>query len=235
MMIPQILIVEDEQRVADLLKVGIEEHGYEVMVAYDGMMGLQLFNKYDFKLIISDIILPKLDGFDLCKEIRTKNKHVPILMLTALGTTDDKLEGFDVGADDYMVKPFDLRELVARMKVLLKRNSSQIDENEGKAVDIVYADLQINPNLHECKRGGVAIKLTPKEYNLLKYMMLHSDRIIPRTEIAEKVWGTHFDTGTNFIDVYINYLRKKIDRSFPVKLIHTKPGIGFVLTDKHVL
>ena len=136
-MIPQILIVEDEQRVADLLKVGIEEHGYEVMVAYDGMMGLQLFNKYDFKLIISDIILPKLDGFDLCKEIRTKNKHVPILMLTALGTTDDKLEGFDVGADDYMVKPFDLRELVARMKVLLKRNSSQIDESEGNAVDIV--------------------------------------------------------------------------------------------------
>ena len=104
-MIPQILIVEDEQRVADLLKVGIEEHGYEVMVAYDGMMGLQLFNTYDFKLIISDIILPKLDGFDLCKEIRTRNKHVPILMLTALGTTDDKLEGFDVGADDYMVKP----------------------------------------------------------------------------------------------------------------------------------
>ncbi len=224
-----ILIVEDEKRVADLLKIGLEENGYQTMVAYDGAMGLRLFQSGSFQLVISDIILPKLDGFKLCKEIRKLNERIPILMLTALGSSDDKLDGFDAGADDYMVKPFDFRELNARVKVLLKRNTQSIIT---APVQISYADLVVNRNLREVKRKGIMIKLSPKEYNLLVYMVENAERVISRIEIAEKVWNTHFDTGTNFIDVYINYLRKKIDKDFDIKLIHTKPGIGFILSDK---
>lgn len=224
-----ILIIEDEKRVADLLKAGLEENGYQTMVAYDGAMGLRLFQSYSFQLVISDIILPKLDGFELCKEIRKVNERIPILMLTALGSADDKLEGFDAGADDYMVKPFDFRELTARVKVLLRRSGETV---VTPPEELIYADLVINRNLHEVKRREIVIKLSPKEYNLLLYMVENADKVISRVEIAEKVWNTHFDTGTNFIDVYINYLRKKIDKEFEVKLIHTKPGIGFILTDK---
>lgn len=224
-----ILIVEDEKRVADLLKIGLEENGYQTMVAYDGAMGLRLFQSNSFQLVISDIILPKLDGFELCKEIRKVNERIPILMLTALGSADDKLEGFDAGADDYMVKPFDFRELNARVKVLLKRNAETVVRPPEQ---ITYADLSVNLNLREVTRNNIAIKLSPKEYNLLLYMMENAEKVITRVEIAEKVWNTHFDTGTNFIDVYINYLRKKIDKDFGKKLIHTKPGVGFILSDK---
>ena len=224
-----ILIVEDEKRVADLLKIGLEENGYQTMVAYDGAMGLRLFQSNSFQLVISDIILPKLDGFELCKEIRKVNERIPILMLTALGSADDKLEGFDAGADDYMVEPFDFRELNARVKVLLKRNAETVVRPPEQ---ITYADLSVNLNLREVTRNNIAIKLSPKEYNLLLYMLENAEKVITRVEIAEKVWNTHFDTGTNFIDVYINYLRKKIDKDFGKKLIHTKPGVGFILSDK---
>ena len=224
-----ILIVEDEKRVADLLKIGLEENGYQTMVAYDVAMGLRLFQSNSFQLVISDIILPKLDGFELCKEIRKVNERIPILMLTALGSADDKLEGFDAGADDYMVKPFDFRELNARVKVLLKRNAETVVRPPEQ---ITYADLSVNLNLREVTRNNIAIKLSPKEYNLLLYMLENAEKVITRVEIAEKVWNTHFDTGTNFIDVYINYLRKKIDKDFGKKLIHTKPGVGFILSDK---
>lgn len=224
-----ILIVEDEKRVADLLKIGLEENGYQTMVAYDGAMGLRLFQSNSFQLVISDIILPKLDGFELCKEIRKVNERIPILMLTALGSADDKLEGFDAGADDYMAKPFDFRELNARVKVLLKRNAETVVRPPEQ---ITYADLSVNLNLREVARNNIAIKLSPKEYNLLLYMLENAEKVITRVEIAEKVWNTHFDTGTNFIDVYINYLRKKIDKDFGKKLIHTKPGVGFILSDK---
>lgn len=224
-----ILIVEDEKRVADLLKIGLEENGYQTMVAYDGAMGLRLFQSNSFQLVISDIILPKLDGFELCKEIRKVNERIPILMLTALGSANDKLEGFDAGADDYMVKPFDFRELNARVKVLLKRNAETVVRPPEQ---ITYADLSVNLNLREVTRNNIAIKLSPKEYNLLLYMLENAEKVITRVEIAEKVWNTHFDTGTNFIDVYINYLRKKIDKDFGKKLIHTKPRVGFILSDK---
>ena len=224
-----ILIVEDEKRVADLLKIGLEENGYQTMVAYDGAMGLRLFQSNSFQLVISDIILPKLDGFELCKEIRKVNERIPILMLTALGSADDKLEGFDAGADDYMVKPFDFRELNARVKVLLKRNAETVVRPPEQ---ITYADLSVNLNLREVARNNIAIKLSPKEYNLLLYMLENAEKVITRVEIAEKVWNTHFDTGTNFIDVYINYLRKKIDKDFGKQLIPTKPGVGFILSDK---
>lgn len=222
-----ILVIEDEKRVADLLKIGLEENGYQVMVTYDGEMGLRLFRSNAFELVISDIILPKLNGFDLCQEIRKANEHIPILILTALGTANDKLEGFDVGADDYMVKPFDFRELLARVKVLLKRRT--VNSSVEVVKEITYADLKINLERQEVTRKGLPIKLSPKEYNLLVYLVENAERVVSRVEIAEKVWNTHFDTGTNFIDVYINYLRKKMDKDFEVKLIHTKPGIGFIL------
>lgn len=221
-----ILVIEDEKRVADLLKIGLEENGYQVMVAYDGEMGLRLFRTNAFELIISDIILPKRNGFELCQEIRKADEQIPILMLTALGTADDKLEGFDVGADDYMVKPFDFRELLARVKALLKRHAVT---NVEVVKELAYADLTINFERQEVTRNGVPIKLSPKEYNLLAYLVENAERVVSRVEIAEKVWNTHFDTGTNFIDVYINYLRKKMDKNFEVKLIHTKPGVSFIL------
>ncbi len=225
----RILVIEDEKRVADLIKIGLEENGYQAVVAYDGEMGLRLFQSDSFQLIISDIILPRLNGFELCREIRKTDEQIPILMLTALGTADDKLEGFDMGADDYMVKPFDFRELLARVKVLLKRHTAS---NIDVIKELSYADLKINLDRQEVARGGVQIKLSPKEYNLLVYLVENAERVVSRIEIAEKVWDTHFDTGTNFIDVYINYLRKKMDKEFDVKLIHTKPGVGFILTDK---
>lgn len=224
-----ILIVEDEKRVADLLKIGLEENGYQTMVAYDGAMGLRLFQSNVFQLVISDIILPKLDGFELCREIRKLNEKIPVLMLTALGSADDKLDGFDAGADDYMVKPFDFRELIARVKVLLRRSAETVAVQPDQ---IVYADLSINLKLQEVRRKDILVMLSPKEYNLLLYMVENAEKVISRVEIAEKVWNTHFDTGTNFIDVYINYLRKKIDKEFDTKLIHTKPGVGFIFSDK---
>ena len=220
-----ILIIEDEPRVASLLMNGLEENGYQTMVAYDGLMGLRLFQAHTFDLVISDIVLPKMDGFELAKEIRKTNPNIPILMLTALGSTNDKLDGFDAGADDYMVKPFDFRELNARIKVLLKRVAGNAQELPQ---ELVYADLRIDLQRKDVERNSISIKLSPKEYNLLLYMVENAERVLSRVEIAEKVWNTHFDTGTNFIDVYINYLRKKIDRNFEPKLIHTKAGMGFI-------
>ncbi len=224
----RILIVEDEKRVADLLKVGLEENGYQTLVAYDGEMALRLFRSHDFQLVISDIILPKLNGFELCKEIRQMSEHTPILMLTALGKADDKLEGFDAGADDYMTKPFDFRELVARVKVLTKRGAQPAEA--AQKTTLAYADLSIDTARRVVTRQGVDIALSPKEYNLLSYLVENAERVVSRMEIAEKVWNTHFDTGTNFIDVCVNYLRKKVDRDFDVKLIQTRPGVGFILT-----
>lgn len=154
---------------------------------------------------------------------------MPILMLTALGTTDDKLDGFDAGADDYMVKPFDFRELTARIRALLKR---QRDAEPAPQESLRCADLRIDTVRKEVWRGDTPIRLSPKEYRLLVYLAEHAGRVVGRTEIAEQVWETHFDTGTNFIDVYINYLRKKVDRDFEPRLIHTRPGMGFILTDK---
>jgi len=220
-----ILIIEDEERIATLVKQGLEEHGYQATIAYDGISGKKLALQQEFDLIITDIILPKMDGLELCKEIRDRKPHIPIIMLTALGTTDDKVEGFDAGADDYLVKPFEFRELHARIRALLKRNNG----NAGSHGFLLkYADITFNLHTMIVKRNDKEIVLTPKELKLLQYMMEHPERVLSRSEIAENVWGTTFDTGTNFIDVYINYLRKKIDKDFNVKLIHTKPGLGFI-------
>ena len=225
----KILVIEDESRVSELLKTGLEENGYEVDTAPDGLPGLRLFFQNTYDLIISDIILPKMDGLAFCKEIRAANPDIPILMLTALGTTDDKLEGFDAGADDYLTKPFDFRELLARIAVLLKRQSRQPGEHE---TELCYADLKIDLLTQKVYRNEVLVKLSPKEYELLEYLVRNSDRVVSRREILENVWHTDFDPGTNFIDVYINYLRKKIDKNFTPKLIHTRMGFGFIFTDK---
>lgn len=225
-----ILVVEDDLRVANLLKGGLEEKGYQLLVAYDGASAWRLFQSQAADLVISDVILPKMDGFELCRLIKQSSPQTPVLMLTALGTTDDKLQGFDSGADDYLVKPFDFRELDARIRVLLKRHKGAPVE---QPVRITYADLEIDLLRKEVRRNGIFIKLSPKEYHLLLYMAEHAKRVVSRVEIAEHVWNTHFDTGTNFIDVYINYLRKKIDRDFSTNLIHTKPGIGFILMQNY--
>jgi DNA-binding response OmpR family regulator len=219
-----ILIVEDDDRLATLIKRVLEENDYASTIAYDGAMGLRLAQQYDYDLIITDIVLPKLNGIEMCKGIRSSKPEVPIIMLTALGTTDDKVEGFDAGADDYLVKPFDFRELHVRIRALLKRGSN----NKTKGFLLKYADLVINNQTKTVTRSGVEINLTPKEFKLLGYMVENNERVLSRAEIAEKVWDTHFDTGTNFIDVYVNYLRKKIDRDFETNLIHTKPGMGFI-------
>ena len=221
-----ILIAEDEVRVADLIKRGLGEYGYAATVAFDGEIAKKLVLNNNYDLIITDINLPKINGIDLCRQIRSALPAIPIIMLTALGTTDDKVEGFDAGANDYMVKPFDLRELHVRIRELLKRSTSQ-PSNTGFILRV--ADLEMNLNTKRVFRDQVEINLTPKEFKLLEYMMQNTGRVLTRVEIAEKVWETTFDTGTNFIDVYINYLRNKVDKNFSTKLIHTKSGMGFIL------
>jgi DNA-binding response OmpR family regulator len=207
-----LLVIEDDRRVADILKRGLEGAGFTVLPAYDGEMGLQLFQSEKCDLVICDIMLPKIDGFGVCKEIRKTDSKIPILMLTALGEIDDKLVGFDSGANDYMVKPFDMRELEVRIKLLLKRQSVT---DEQQADSLRYNDLEIDLRTQTVTRNGQEIKLTPREFNLLLYMLRNPQRILTRQEIAQKVWNTHFETGTNFIDVYINYLRKKSTAILP--------------------
>lgn len=221
----KILVIEDEERVGALIRRGLEEQGYTVTLAWDGEAGLKLALGGGFDLVITDIVLPRINGLELSRAIRTALPSVPILMLTALGTTDDKVEGFDAGADDYLVKPFDLRELLVRIRALLKRGHAPVTPQPTL---LRYADLEMDLQTKNVTRNGQEIHLTPKEFRLLEFMLQNKERVLSRTEIAEKVWDTHFDTGTNFIDVYINYLRKKVDKAFEVKLIHTKPGMGFI-------
>lgn len=223
----KVLVIEDDLRVAELLKRGLQESGYAVVVEANISDGFSIFCTEAFDIIVSDIMLPDGSGFDLCRQIREKDDQIPILMLTALGATDDKLEGFQSGADDYMVKPFDFRELDARIGILLKRR--QVIGGET----LQYADIRINLKTKLVFRNNIQISLTPKEFNLLLFFMNNTERVLSRSEIAEKVWDTHFDTGTNFIDVYINYLRKKIDKNFDTKLIHTKSGMGFIFSHEN--
>ncbi len=225
-----ILIVEDEKRLADLLKAGLEEQGYFVDIAYDGYIGKSLVIKNNYDLVILDINLPLINGYDLCKDIRTFNNEIPIIMLTAMSSSDNKLAGFDVGADDYILKPFDFKELLARVKVFLRR-SSPSEKTEDNLIKI--DDLEINISKKIVLRSGIQIELTAKEYILLEFLAKNKGVVISRIEIAEKIWNLNFDTGTNYIDVYINYLRKKIDKDSTNKLIHTRVGLGYVLKDQN--
>ena len=224
----KILLIEDEPQVVEFLKKGLTEKGYDTEVAYDGHMGERLASKGDINLIILDVILPNINGYELCKKIREKGIQVPVLMLTALGTTDDKVSGFDAGADDYLVKPFEFEELLARIKALTKRSSGLIQTSKV----IKISDLSLDYNKKSATRKDKYIDLTGKEFELLEFLMKNKGRVISRVEIAEKIWDITFDTGTNVVDVYISILRKKIDRDFEEKLIHTKVGLGYYIDEQ---
>jgi DNA-binding response OmpR family regulator len=224
----KILIVEDEKKIADTLKFGLDEIGFSVEVAYDGKLGYHLFCAKEFDLIILDINLPGMNGYDLCKAIRAKNQQIPILMLTSMSALNDKIEGYESGADDYMVKPFEFKELLLKIRVLLKRtvNQSLPVGNILKA-----ADLEMNLDSKEVKRDGKVINLTAKEFQLLEYLLRNKNRVVSRVDIAINVWDVDFETNTNVIDVYISYLRNKVDKQFEHKLIQTHVGMGYILKD----
>lgn len=223
----KILIVEDDLRIASLLEKGLAQHGYHTQLAYDGTDAIALLESNSFDLLITDIVMPKIDGVALVKWLREQNSWMPVIMLTALGTTNQKVGGFDAGADDYMVKPFEMKELIARVQVLLKRTQGN-QQNPSPQI-LTYDEVILDMNKKLVTRAGENIELTPKEYDLFLYFMKHPERVLNREEIAREVWHTHFDTGTNYIDVYISYLRQKIDKPFSYKLIHTKTGMGFIL------
>jgi two-component system copper resistance phosphate regulon response regulator CusR len=223
-----ILIVEDEKKIADTLKMGLSENGYDVDVAYDGNIGLKMFTSGDYQLVILDINLPGMNGYELCKEIRQINANIPVIMLTAMTDLDDKIEGYDAGADDYVIKPFEFRELLLKIRALLKRAARQ-SEPVGNVLRA--GDLEMNLDSKEVKRAGKKINLTAKEFQLLEYLLRNKNRMVSRADIAINVWDIDFDTNTNVIDVYISYIRNKIDKEFPGKLIQTQVGMGYILRE----
>lgn len=224
----KILLVEDEKKIADTLRVGLVEQGFDATVAYDGLAGLKAFREEAFDLAVLDINLPGVSGYQLCKEIRSADTHIPVIMLTALSSLNDKIEGYDAGADDYVVKPFEFRELLMKIRVLLKRTQGQAPPvNTTLRAD----DLELHLDRKEVRRDGQAIHLTAKEFQLLEYLLRHKNRVVSRADIALNVWEIDFDTNTNVIDVYINYLRNKVDKPFAHKLIHTQVGMGYILKE----
>ncbi len=228
-MAQNILLVEDEKKLADAIKEGLEEHEYIVTIAYNGQEGkeLALGNAYD--LILLDINLPFINGYELCKIIRDENSQVPIILLTALNFTENKVEGFELGADDYIPKPFEFRELLARIRALLRR--SEISRSANLVPFLSIADLKLDLNRKEARRNGQKISLTAKEFQLLEYFLRNKDKVVSREDISRDVWDTDFDPQSNVIDVYVNFLRKKIDKGFSPKLIHTQVGMGYIIKD----
>jgi two-component system, OmpR family, copper resistance phosphate regulon response regulator CusR len=224
----KLLVIEDEVKTARTLQKGLEEKGYTVELAYDGETALLLANNHSFDLIITDIIIPRINGLEFCRRFREKDKITPVIMLTALGLTADKIKGFDSGGDDYIVKPFDFEELLARIKVHLNRVN--LKSRDGSF--LIYANLKINQDTKEVFRDDTLITLTAKEYSLLEYFMKNRNKVISKEDIAEKVWSHDFDTGTNIIEVYVSYLRNKIDKGFEPKLIHTKKGMGYIFREE---
>ena len=220
----RICLIEDEQKVASFITEGLEEQGYNVKTAGDGASAQKLLQQEQFDLLIMDVMLPDTNGIDLCRNVRQKDAHTPILMLTALNQVHDKVSGLKAGADDYLVKPFHFSELLARMEALMRRNKSA-EENHI----LTFDDLILDTWSKTAERAGKKITLTAKEYTLLELFMKNPNKILSREYIAEKVWEIGFDTGTNFIDVYVNYLRKKVEKDFKSKLIHTVIGMGYIL------
>jgi two-component system, OmpR family, copper resistance phosphate regulon response regulator CusR len=220
--------VEDEQKIADTLKFGLSENGFKVEVAYDGKLGYRLFSVQDFDLLILDINLPGMNGYELCRSVRLLNEHVPVIMLTSMSALNDKIEGYDAGADDYIVKPFEFRELLLKIRALLKRTMSQYIP-VGNVLKL--SDLEMNLDNKEVKRDNTVIHLTAKEFQLLEYLLRNKNRVVSRADIAINVWDMDFDTNTNVIDVYISYLRNKVDKNFEQKLIQTQVGMGYILKE----
>lgn len=221
----KILIVEDEKKVASFIKRGLEDDSYQVTLSHDGADGLKRAVSGDFDLIILDCMLPKKDGLTVLHELREAGNQIPVLMLTAKAETADVVSGLDAGADDYLVKPFAFAELQARVRALIRRSE------QDRGAEIRFADLRLDPVNHKVWRGQTEIVLTAKEYNLLAYMVRNAGNVLTRANIADNCWEYPFETFTNIIDVYINYLRKKVDGKFPTKLIHTVRGQGYILKE----
>lgn len=222
----KILVIEDEPKAAAFLKQGLEEQYHIVDVAYDGQMGKRLAHEIEYDVIILDIIIPYINGLELLKEIR-KTSNVPVLLLTALGNTADKVTGFNFGADDYLVKPFEFAELLARVNAISKRKSNMIMPGNK----LIVGELELNLDDKTVSLGEKKIHLTTKEYQLLEYLIRNKGKVVTRGDIARAVWDTQFDTGTNIIDVYVNFLRKKIDKDFPARYIRTQIGMGYIIKD----
>lgn len=225
----KILIIEDEKKIADTLRFGLSEHGYYVMVAYDGNIGQRMFLAQDYDLVLLDINMPGINGFELCKFIRCQDKNIPIIMLTAMGRLDDKVEGYDSGANDYMVKPFEFKELLLKIRVMLKH---VLQQHLPVGTRLLADDLEMNLDTMEVVRAGKKINLTAKEFQLLEFMLRNKNRVVSRADIAINVWDTDFDSNTNVIDVYISYLRNKIDKAHESKLIQTQVGTGYILKER---
>jgi two-component system copper resistance phosphate regulon response regulator CusR len=222
----QVLLIEDEKNISSFISKGLEAEGYDVTPAYDGETGLALFQGGQYQFLILDVILPHMNGWEICKRIRQEhNNEVPILMLSALNETDHIVKGLNAGADDYLAKPFKMSELLARIKALSRRSKGYVPD----AVFLEYGGLKVDSKSREVWRDEVKIKLTVKEFNLLVYLMKNPDKALSRMEILEHVWGIDFDINTNVVDVYVNYLRRKIDKEFDHKLIQTVFGIGYIL------
>jgi DNA-binding response OmpR family regulator len=221
----KILLVEDEPSVAGFLHQGLTEQGYAVDLAADGLLGLHRAQSTHYDCLILDQMLPGLSGLEVCRQVRAQNAGVPILLLTALGETDDKIRGLDAGADDYLVKPFAFTELLARIRALARR---RVEAPAQHAV-LHLADLSLDPATKHVKRAGQPVQLTAREFSLLEYLLRNQGRVVSRANLLEHVWDLSFDTGSNVIDVYINFLRKKVDKGFEPKLIHTLVGMGYVL------
>jgi len=223
----RILLAEDEPKLGQVIQEELNRHGYFTDVAYDGQLAEKMFRQHNYSLVLLDINLPYKNGMALCKEFREINKNIPIIMLTALGQMQDKVDAFNLGADDYIVKPFHFEELLARIKVFLKRS----DGGNATSDKVVVGDLQIDLENKTVTRGGKNINLTAKEFGLLVLLAKAGGKVISKQEILEKVWDLSFDTGTNTIEVYISFLRNKIDKPFATKLIHTKPGFGYYVKE----
>lgn len=224
----KVLLIEDEKKAVQSLTKGLKEHQIEVDFALDGNTGAELAIKNDYDVIISDIIVPGINGFDLTQHLRSQGINTPVLLLTALSSTDDKVLGLEVGADDYLTKPYDFKELLARIKALSRRGK---DSNAPKSV-LVFADIEMNLLAKEIYRGGLKIELTPKEFALMEYFIRNQGKAVSKVEIAEKVWDINFETSSNVVEVYVNYLRNKVDKPFQKKLIHTVFGQGYILKDE---
>lgn len=228
----KILLVEDETHVVSFIKKGLTEEGFDVTVSFDGHTGLQLFHDNHFDVVILDIMLPDKNGLEVCKAIRKVNNNIPVLFLTALGTSENIVLGLETGADDYLVKPFKFIELLARIRTLLRRTEGGVNIPEVQDEHIYkVADLEVNDYTKTVARDGKPVSLTSTEYKLLLYFIKNKNKVLSRTDILEEVWSVNFDIGTNVVDVYVNYLRKKIDSYADQKLIHTVIGMGYVLKD----
>ncbi len=221
----RILIIEDEKNLANILKKGLEENSFTVELSFDGEEGLYMAETYPYDALILDILLPNIDGFTIMDRLRARKINLPVLMLTAKGELEDRIKGLNLGADDYLPKPFEFSELLARLKAIIRRN-------KGEASSIIeIADLTINLHLQTVRRASKEIRLSAKEFNILEYLALNRGRVISRTELTEHIYDTDFDLDSNIIDVYINYLRNKIDKGFDKSLIHTIRGSGYVLKE----